>query len=81
MFVGWITVCILDECIAISLAELAAKYPTSAGPYYWSFQIADTRYRTVLSFVTGWTWLIGNWTITLSVNFGFASLFAATVNI
>lgn len=27
----------------------------------------------------GWTWLIGNWTITLSVNFGFASLIAATV--
>ena len=81
MFVGWIMVCILDECIAISLAELAAKYPTSAGPYYWSFQIADPRYRTVLSFITGWTWLIGNWTITLSVNFGFASLLAATVNI
>lgn len=81
MFVGWIMVCILDECIAISLAELAAKYPTSAGPYYWSFQIASPRYRTVLSFITGWTWLIGNWTITLSVNFGFASLLAATVNI
>jgi hypothetical protein len=23
---------------------------------------------------TGWIWLIGNWTITLSVNFGMASL-------
>lgn len=73
--------CILNECIAISLSELAAKYPTSAGPYYWSFQIAEPRYRTILSFVTGWTWLIGNWTITLSVNFGFASLLAATVNL
>ncbi|KAM5351099.1 hypothetical protein ACJ41O_003822 [Fusarium nematophilum] len=79
MFLGWIVVCILDECIAISLGELAAKYPTSAGPYYWSFQIAGPRYRTVLSFITGWTWLVGNWTITLSVNFGFASLLAAAV--
>ncbi|OAQ82552.1 amino acid protein [Purpureocillium lilacinum] len=78
---GWVVVCILDECIAISLGELAAKYPTSAGPYYWSHQIADPRYKTILSFITGWTWLIGNWTITLSVNFGFASLLAATVNI
>lgn len=81
MFIGWIAVCLLDECVAISLAELAAKYPTSAGPYYWSFQIAGPRYRTLLSFITGWTWLIGNWTITLSVNFGFASLLAATVNL
>jgi amino acid transporter len=78
---GWIIVCLLDECIAISLAELAAKYPTSAGPYYWSYQICGQRYRTVLFFITGWTWLIGNWTISLSVNFGFASLLAATVNI
>lgn len=46
---------------------------------YWSFQLASPKYRKLLSFVTGWTWLIGNWTITLSVNFGFASLIAASV--
>ncbi|KAH8591502.1 amino acid/polyamine transporter I [Bisporella sp. PMI_857] len=78
IFVGWIIVLILDECVALSLAELASRYPTSAGPYYWSFQIAKTN-KTVLSFITGWIWLIGNWTITLSVNFGFASLIAASV--
>lgn len=81
MFLGWIIVCILDECIAISLGELAARWPTSAGPYYWSFQIASPKYRTVLSFITGWTWLVGNWTITLSVNFGFASLLAGGISI
>ncbi|KAI1853984.1 hypothetical protein JX266_001125 [Neoarthrinium moseri] len=79
MFVGWIVVLVLDEAVAVSLGELASKYPTSAGPYYWSFQLASPKYRTVLSFITGWTWLIGNWTITLSVNFGFASLIAASV--
>ncbi|KAI1389019.1 amino acid transporter [Hypoxylon trugodes] len=55
--------------------------PTSAGPYYWSFQLASPRYRTLLSFISGWTWLIGNWTITLSVNFGFASMLAAAVSL
>ncbi|KAI1257302.1 hypothetical protein MGN70_000342 [Eutypa lata] len=79
MFVGWIVVLVLSECVALSLGELASRYPTSAGPYYWSFQLASPKYRTVLSFITGWTWLIGNWTITLSVNFGFASLVAAAV--
>ena len=80
IFVGWIVILILDECVAVSLGELASRYPTSAGPYYWSFQIAK-KGKTVLSFITGWTWLIGNWTITLSVNFGLASLIAATVAI
>jgi amino acid transporter len=67
IFVGWLVVLVLDECVALSLSELASRYPTSAGPYYWSFQIAK-RNKTVLSFITGWIWLIGNWTITLSVN-------------
>ena len=77
IFLGWIVVCILGECVALSLSELASRYPTSAGPYYWTFQIAR-KHKTVLSFITGWIWLVGNWTITLSVNFGLASLIAAT---
>ncbi|OXV11939.1 hypothetical protein Egran_00305 [Elaphomyces granulatus] len=80
IFVGWLIILFLDECIALSLAELASRYPTSAGPYYWSFQIAPEKTKTVLSFVNGWVWLIGNWTITLSVNFGFASFLSATIS-
>ncbi|KAI5457566.1 amino acid/polyamine transporter I [Mariannaea sp. PMI_226] len=78
LFVGWIVVVVLSQCVALSVAELASRYPTSAGPHYWSFQIAS-RGKAALSFVTGWTWLIANWTITLSVNFGFASLLAGTI--
>jgi amino acid transporter len=83
MFVGLIVVIILDGCVAVSLAELASRYPTSSGIYYWSYRLCGQRKQTrkVLSFLTGWFWLIGNWTITLSVNFGFASLIAATVAI
>lgn len=80
IFVGWIVVCTLDQCIALSLAELSSRYPTSAGPYYWTFQIARS-YKTTISFLNAWIWLIGNWTITLSVNFGFASMLSATVSI
>ncbi|KAJ5714241.1 uncharacterized protein N7483_011422 [Penicillium malachiteum] len=79
IFIGWIVVCLLDQCIALSLAELASRYPTSAGPYYWSFQIARSS-KTTISFINAWIWLIGNWTITLSVNFGFASLVSATIS-
>ncbi|PWY81798.1 amino acid permease [Aspergillus heteromorphus CBS 117.55] len=79
IFVGWVVVCILCECIALSLAELVSRYPTSAGPYYWSYQIASSS-KPAVSFVTGWVWLIGNWTITLSVNFGFASMVSASIS-
>ena len=61
IFVGWLVILVLDECVALSLSELASRYPTSAGPYYWSFQLAKLEHRTVLSFITGWIWLIGNW--------------------
>lgn len=79
IFIGWIAVCTLDQSIALSLAELASRYPTSAGPYYWTFQIAKSS-RTTVSFINAWIWLIGNWTITLSVNFGFASMLSAVVS-
>ena len=53
-FVGWIVVSILDQCIAMSLSELASRFPTAAGPYYWSFQLSKGRGREALSFFTGW---------------------------
>ena len=79
-FVGWIMVSILGQTVAMSLAELASRYPTSAGPYYWAYRLGqEGRVQTTLAFVTGWIWLIGNWTISLSVNFGMASFVAGTV--
>ncbi|KXT02253.1 hypothetical protein AC578_5084 [Pseudocercospora eumusae] len=86
-FVGWIVVSVLDQCMAMSLSELASRFPTTAGPYYWSYQLANVRLgegsraAEVLSFITGWTWLVGNWTIALSVNFGTASFIAGTATI
>ncbi|KAK5203028.1 hypothetical protein LTR41_011252 [Exophiala xenobiotica] len=82
MFIGLIVVILLNSCIGISLAELASHFPTSGGPYYWCYRLLKpSKSRQALSFLTGYVWLIGNWTITLSVNFGFASLLAATVSI
>lgn len=80
LFVGWLVVASLAQCVALSVAELASRYPTSAGPYYWSFQIA-TKAKVLVSFVTGWIWLTGNWTIALGVNFGFAQLIVGTATL
>lgn len=81
---GLIAVMFLDGCVAVSLGELASRWPTSAGTYYWTYQLAASkpgRNPLLLSYLCGWIWLMGNWLITLSVNFGFASLIAATVSI
>jgi amino acid transporter len=34
--------------VAMSISELASRYPTSAGPYYWSFQLAGKKHRELL---------------------------------
>lgn len=80
IFVGWFVVLVLDECVAISLSDLSSAFPNSAGPSFWSFQIAK-KHKGVYAFINGWMWLLGNWTITPSVNFGIASLIAATIGI
>lgn len=55
-FVGWIAVSVLDQCLFMSLSELASKFPTSAGPYYFTYQLlpGSSSSRILLSFVTGW---------------------------
>jgi hypothetical protein len=50
MFLGWIVVLLLDECIALSLGELASRYPTSGGPSYWSFRTLS-KFRTAKAMV------------------------------
>ncbi|EMT73602.1 Choline transport protein [Fusarium odoratissimum] len=80
MFIGVLVVVLLQGAVAVSLGELASRYPTSSGVYYWSYRLTENkRYQHAMAYFTGWVWLIGNWTIALSVNFGFASLIVATV--
>ncbi|WZH43082.1 uncharacterized protein QYS62_004084 [Fusarium acuminatum] len=80
MFIGVLVVVFLQGAVALSLGELASRYPTSSGVYYWSYRLTENkRYQHSMAYFTGWVWLIGNWTIALSVNFGFASLIVATV--
>ncbi|RSH76709.1 uncharacterized protein EHS24_005285 [Apiotrichum porosum] len=67
--------------IAFSLGELASRWPTSAGAYYWTFQLAPKRFRTVLSYINGWLLLTAVLLTTTSVAFGISQHIVATVNI
>ncbi|WVW84378.1 hypothetical protein I302_106412 [Kwoniella bestiolae CBS 10118] len=78
---GSVFVCFVYWMQAYSLGELAARFPTAAGPYYWTYQTASSRTRVFLSYLTGWIILIGVIIVSLSVAFGLSQHIVATVNI
>ena len=74
---GWVFITFMSICIALSLAEICSKFPTSGGPYYWAFQLSKPTYRCLSSYIVGWLGLIGNWTVTLSIIYGTSTLIIA----
>jgi amino acid transporter len=69
-FWGWIIMSLITLCIAVSLGEIASRFPVSGGVYYWSFMLAPTKWAPVLAWVVGWLSVVGNVTVTLTANFG-----------
>ncbi|KAF8064369.1 amino acid transporter [Lyophyllum atratum] len=78
---GWLLVSLLTQPLALSLAEICSKYPTSAGAYYWCYRLAPPKYRLLVSWINGWLYTVGVWTISLSVTFGTAQLMVAGAEI
>lgn len=46
---GWVFVSIISICIAASLGEICAVYPTAGGVYYWSAMLSTKEYAPVVS--------------------------------
>ncbi|KAK3709588.1 hypothetical protein LTR37_010809 [Vermiconidia calcicola] len=78
---GWVLVSLISLCIAASLAEICAVYPTAGGVYYWSAQLSTREYAPIVSWIDGWLNLVGNWTVTLSINFGGAQLILSAITL
>merc|ERR1712000_51262 len=78
---GWILVSLISLCIAASLAEICAVFPTAGGVYYWSAMLSTQQWAPLVSFVDGWLTLVGNWTVTLSINFSGAQLILSAISI
>ncbi|TVY53788.1 Polyamine transporter TPO5 [Lachnellula cervina] len=78
---GWIFVSIISLCIAASLAEICAVFPTAGGVYYWSAMLSTKEYAPIVSWVDGWLGLVGNWTVTLSINFSGAQLILSAISL
>lgn len=78
---GWLAVSLIILAVAASLGEITSVYPTSGGVYYQTFMITPPAYRKIASWVCGWCFVVGNITITLSVNFATALFVVACVNV
>jgi len=78
---GWILVSLISLLIAASLAEICAVFPTAGGIYYWSFQLSTPAYARLISYICGWLTLVGNWTVTLSINFSGAQLILSAITL
>lgn len=78
---GWILVSLISVCIAASLAEICAVFPTAGGVYYWSAMLSTRPWAPLVSFIDGWLTLVGNWTVTLSITFSGAQLILSAISI
>lgn len=81
MIWGALIVTVLQWTVAFSLGELASRWPTSAGAYYWTYQLAPKQFRKILSYINGWLLLTAVLLTTTSVAFGMSQHIVATANI
>jgi amino acid permease len=78
---GWCLVCAIIFCLAVSLGEITTVYPTAGGVYYQTFMLSPPKWRRIAAWICGWSYTLGNITITLSVNFGTTLFFVGCINI
>ncbi|KAI1006051.1 hypothetical protein K3495_g2169 [Podosphaera aphanis] len=78
---GWIFVSIVSLAIAASLAEICAVYPTAGGTYHWAAMLSPEKYTILCGWTCGWFNLVGNWTVTLSINFSGAQLILSAITL
>lgn len=68
---GWPIVSVFVIIVGLGMAEIASKYPTAGGLYYWASKMGGA----VWGWFTGWFNLIGQIAITAGIDYG-AAIFA-----
>lgn len=59
MIYGWIGVCLVTMIVALSMAEMCARWPLAGGQYSWVALMAPSRISRQMSYITGWFMLMG----------------------
>ena len=77
---GWLLVGVMTTVVGLGMAEIASKYPTAGGLYFWSAKLAKGNSGPAWSWFTGWFNLLGQVAITAGIDYGFAFFFASFLN-
>jgi amino acid transporter len=75
--IGWPVISCLVLLVGLSMAELASKFPTAGGIYYWAYQLGGVRW----AWFTGWFNLIGLVAIIAGVDYGAAAFLNAVLGL
>ena len=81
MIWGWLVVSLIMLCVGASLAEITSVYPTAGGVYYQTFALSPHWCRRATAWICGWSYVAGNITITLAVNFATALFLVESLNV
>src|SRR5204863_4956794 len=74
---GWPIVSVFVIIVALGMAEIASKYPTAGGLYYWASRMGGPSW----GWFTGWLNLIGQIAITAGIDYGAAIFADALLNL
>jgi amino acid transporter len=74
---GWPIVSLFVIIVGLGMAEIASKYPTAGGLYYWASKMGGPAW----GWFTGWFNLIGQIAITAGIDYGAAIFTDALLNL
>ncbi|KAJ3480908.1 hypothetical protein NLI96_g8016 [Meripilus lineatus] len=78
---GWLVASCFILFVGMSMAELASSAPTSGGLYFWTFALSSPRWRTLLSWICGYSNTIGSIASIASIDWGCAVQVMAAASI
>jgi amino acid transporter len=73
--IGWPVISVLVLLVGLSMSELASKFPTAGGIYYWAYRLGGVRW----AWFTGWFNLLGLVAIIAGVDYGAAAFLNAVL--
>ena len=74
---GWPLVSLFVIVVGLGMAEIASKYPTAGGLYYWASKMGGPAW----GWFTGWFNLIGQIAITAGIDYGAATFTDALIQL
>src|SRR2546428_8755901 len=74
---GWLIVGLFCTLVALAMGEIASKYPTAGGLYFWASKLGSPAW----GWFTGWFNLIGQIAVTAAIGYGCAIFSTSLLNL